>query len=682
MRHADPLSDPGGEAGNLPVPATTHTGKGFLPVALLFLITSSVIFAALFEWPRYQIILSLGAQRLTTPDNGLLFWALAGKSLLFFLPVLALCSVLTAIKLRRAAILVLGCCWLVGFYQMASDLVCVGFTGYHSWEYRLPLREIVSHPWLHARRWISEAGVSDSVLILGAFIILGTAMFVFSGWVIGRIGRDRNHRGRQAIFPAALYIPLMLGPVFGLALFSDPNVMERVVYTAFPAKVSRDRVLAFTKSVAEGLAISPTQRTLMDAPRADPQSPRAPARSVRHDIAGSGDTFANVDPADLIAAKRIAREAVEPGPVDSAAFVRKAGLPNLIIIIFESFRHDAISPDYMRNLDTWARKGLRLERHYSGSNCSHLGLFSLFYGRSALGYYQNFDRNVPPQLLDSLRRSGYEITFLTSGETKGHRGFDNFFNDKYCDNVILENQIGGNDMSNWPASDRGKLARLESMINAPKSKPQCVFFYLMSSHWGYAFPPEYELYKEESPFRRFFDPRGEIRSLMNRYVNSLLFLEHEVMKVLQSIDTARNIVVITGDHGESMADDGVFRHGTKMSDIQMRAPCVIVGAGVEPRTITTATSHLDLTPTLLHVMAGRNITVKNCQGRDLIADQAPADEVILSPANGMEWEGLLVIRGNKRLVFQTQTVSGSSEVKFKGVVDETGLYTHRIEYSR
>ena len=51
------------------------------------------------------------------------------------------------------------------------------------------------------------------------------------------------------------------------------------------------------------------------------------------------------------------------------------------------------------------------------------------------------------------------------------------------------------------------------------------------------------------------------------------------MKVLRSIDLRHNLVVITGDHGESMGEDGVFRHTTRMSEIQMRVPCVIVGAG-------------------------------------------------------------------------------------------------------
>ena len=145
-----------------------------------------------------------------------------------------------------------------------------------------------------------------------------------------------------------------------------------------------------------------------------------------------------VRPEDELLAMKFVREATYPGPADSSAFVKKPNLPNVIIIFFESFRHFAIGPELMRELDQWSQQGLRMERHYCGSNCSHLGLFSLFYGRSPLGYYQTLDRDIPPQLLESLRRSGYRITFLTSGETKGFRRLDRFLNDTYCDQILVE----------------------------------------------------------------------------------------------------------------------------------------------------------------------------------------------------------------------------------------------------
>ncbi len=385
-----------------------------------------------------------------------------------------------------------------------------------------------------------------------------------------------------------------------------------------------------------------------------------------------------VRPADELLAMKFVREATYPGPADSSAFVKKPNLPNVIIIFFESFRHFAIGPELMRELDQWSQQGLRMERHYCGSNCSHLGLFSLFYGRSPLGYYQTLDRDIPPQLLESLRRSGYWITFLTSGETKGFRRLDSFLNDTYCDQILVEGDFNFKDMKEWPDSDHRKLARLRSIVSTPRDQPQCVLFYLLSSHWRYSFPPQFEIYKEAASFRQFFNPWEQIQSHLNRYANSLLFLDHELMQVLRSIDLKQNIVVITGDHGESMGEDGVFRHGTRMSEIQMRTPCVMVGAGIKPRKIPTATVHSDILPTLLHALAQKSVPIENCQGRDLIADPSPADEVGIAPANGPLWEGLLIVRDKKRMVFTTDIFGEVPSFEFAGLVDEAGQYELKI----
>jgi membrane-anchored protein YejM (alkaline phosphatase superfamily) len=354
------------------------------------------------------------------------------------------------------------------------------------------------------------------------------------------------------------------------------------------------------------------------------------------------------------------------------------------MIIFESFRHFAIGPDLMKRLDEWSEQGLRLQRHYSGSNCSHLGLFSLLYGRTPLGFHETLTRKIPPQLLESLRQSGYRITFLTSGEVSGFRRIDQFINDRLCDEVIHEGEFTLAGMNEWPNSDRRKLAHARRIVNSDREEPQFVFFYLVSSHYRYPFPPEFEIYKEsigkESiSFWQLLNPREQIRNHLNRYANSLLFLEHEVMNLVKSIDLNRNIVMITGDHGESMGEDGVFTHASRMSEIQLRVPFVMVGSGIAPRKISTATVHTDILPTLLHVLADRSVSVRNCQGRDLIANAAPADEVVVVPANGPEWDGFMIIRGNKRMAFRpTRIPSISPLAEFTGLVDEAGQYELRI----
>jgi uncharacterized protein len=349
------------------------------------------------------------------------------------------------------------------------------------------------------------------------------------------------------------------------------------------------------------------------------------------------------------------------------------------MIIFESFRPSAVGPGLMKRLDKWADQGLRLERHYSGSNWSHLGMFSLLYGRAPLGFHQTLDRTIPPQMLESLRLSGYEVTFLTSGEVKGFRRMAQFMNDKYCDKVIEEGEFSDDGMDDWPDSDRHKLARAQSIVNKVQDKPQFVFFYLLSSHYRYAYPPEFEVFKESASFLHFLNPREQIRNHLSRYANSLLFLEHEIMKLVESIDPDRNIIILTGDHGESMGEDGVLTHASRMSEVQMRTPFVMVGPGIKPRKISTATVHMDVLPTLLHVLAGKNVPVRHCQGRDLLSDPPPADEVAVVPANGSDWRGFMIIKGDKRMAFRSMTTQEMPpSLEFAGLVDEVGQFELRV----
>lgn len=417
------------------------------------------------------------------------------------------------------------------------------------------------------------------------------------------------------------------------------------------------------------------------APRLDSLDARVESEQPRRDP--MADPGIGVTRRDEESATRMLRESLDPGPADSRAFVAKQGLPNVILIIFESFRHCAISPNLMAELDSWSEQGLRLQRHYSGSNCSHLGLFSLFYGRAPLGYHQTLDRKIPAQMLQSLRQSGYEITFLTSGETKGFRRLDQFINPGSCDNYVQEGEFTLQGMMDWPDSDRRKLADVQNIVNRPQKRPQFVFFYLVSSHYRYSFPPEFDIFKESPSIWEFLTPRAQIQNHMNRYSNAALFLEHEVMKTLRSIDPRRNLVIMTGDHGESIGEDGVFTHGSRMSEIQMRVPFVMVGPGVKPRTITTATGHADVLPTLLHALAGRNVPVRNTHGRDLMADPAPADEIAVVPANGPNWDGLMIIRGDRRMIFRTGTTPGQGPVmRFDGLADESGHYELKVKRSR
>ena len=673
------------------------------PEVLFFLGISSALFACLFEWDRYHIIMGPKAHSLALADEVLIFWLLAAKSLAWCTPVMLLAGVLLAAGFERTGVVIVNAAAVLIFYFFATDIISVSFSGYHLMDWLPHVRDMVKSPGQKIWQWAGDRFASETGLLFLMFAAAGPAVFFATRWMTRklfarfvRMGTRRN----QALATVGLACGV-LGVVPAMGLFQDQNLLDRL-YAALPPQSNfGESFQGLVEGVAHRLGIADTTGMIANlstisnpAARKVAERQVASVKDVREHLdlkagvrpemeyaepTGNDGQIGMPDQDDEMTAMRLTSEAVDPRPADLSAFVRKPNLPNVVLIIFESFRHSAIGPRLMTQLDAWSNNGLRLERHYSGSNCSHLGLFSLFYSRPALGYDQTLARNIPPQMFESLRRSGYRISCVTSGEMKGFRRLDNFVNDRYCHDIIFEGAFGLNGMKDWPDSDRRKLARVRSILNAPQDQPQFVFFYLLSSHYRYPFPSEFDVHHESATFWQFLNPREQIRNHLNRYANSLLFLQHEVMNFLQSINLDRNLILITGDHGESMGEDGVFTHASRMSEIQMRVPFVMVGPGVEPRKIRTATSHMDVLPTLLHTLAGKNVPIENCQGRDLIADPTPEDKVALVPANGANWDGMVLIRGNNRLAFRTTTGPGQKpSAQFAGMLDEAGNYEFKV----
>ncbi len=383
MSFADASRDQGEKDKTYNPSTAMNSPVALWPATLAFLILSSVLFAWFFEWDRYQVITAYRLHSLSLLDQVLLFWLLVAKSLCWFVPLLLMAAVLIALGLTRMAPLVLNCFWIGIFYFMAVDLVAVNYTAYHAWEYWLPMREILAHPQHQFTRWLTEELTAETLVVFGVFAISGPVGFIFSRRTAMRLGRvfPRLRSPQAVALMTVLFVFAIGGVVPALFLFSDKAVLDRTFSSLpFPTEVREALRASVEEPVGRGaqvrMASSPDLSGAIGYSGAKQEDRRGMPRSSGY--------LAGVRPADELVAMRYVHGAVDPGPADFSAFVNKANLPNVIIIFFESFRHFAIAPELMRELDEWSHQGLRLERHYSGSNCSHLGLFSLFYGRSPL----------------------------------------------------------------------------------------------------------------------------------------------------------------------------------------------------------------------------------------------------------------------------------------------------------
>ena len=300
-------------------------------------------------------------------------------------------------------------------------------------------------------------------------------------------------------------------------------------------------------------------------------------------------------------------------PADRQTIALPPRPPNVVMIVTESFRHDAFTPELMPRLSRWASGGFVSPEHDSGTIYSESGMFALLYGRSPAVFHQTLDAHVPPQLCVTLRQAGYDCAYF-SGHPKVWQRREEYLNEQTMDHFVHD------DHGTWPEWDQHALDGMVKMVNESK-KPVFAIVLLMSSHFEYQYPPRYEVDRPVSGSAwhvtsvRTLGPGDELPH-RNRYRNCMRFIDDAVAGAIDQLDPAHNLVVFTGDHGESINDDGRYTHGYSFAEVVTRTPFAMVGPGISPEVTPRPTYHVDVLPSLLHALSGRPQQLAHTHGID------------------------------------------------------------------
>jgi membrane-anchored protein YejM (alkaline phosphatase superfamily) len=293
----------------------------------------------------------------------------------------------------------------------------------------------------------------------------------------------------------------------------------------------------------------------------------------------------------------------------SITSTNESALPNVVLLILESFRHESISPQRMPRLHAWAQKGIVATNHYSSSNCSPQGGFALLFGQLAMCMDSVLDTGADASLCSMTKTAGYETSLHASCDFF-YRRMSEYFGEPDFDSVELLPFERGR----WPQADRQTIRSLQTKIESSQGPQLCVAF-LLSTHYDYQYPAELEnLDVSEIVDATMVKGPGieqvSQRESRLRYLKSLAFMDEIIGDLVDSLDMSKNIVIVTGDHGEAMWEDGTIAHGSRLSEIQTRVPMVIRGPGIPTAQFAIPTSHIDLLPTL-----AANLGVTISQGR-------------------------------------------------------------------
>ncbi len=354
-----------------------------------------------------------------------------------------------------------------------------------------------------------------------------------------------------------------------------------------------------------------------------------------------------------------------PEPVRPAA---QAGRPNLLFIVSDTLRADAIDCERLRdrtpNLCDIADRGVLFENAYAGGPWTLPSSVALFTGNHATSYGQlppgsaadwserdEFFRIADEEVLlaEALVERGYDAIRFNEGMLPGEaNAFQGLEQPTLRRSELLEiiNRYYP-ESEEWgdrrlPLQDLGVLRYLAKgsenpfflllwIINphAPYSPPEATVaqlserlgplryeaaFYAQLGHLNKPEEGHHELrkhapYTDEEVEMLVGLYRGEVRAVDERIGR---FLELLRARGLEE-DT---VIVVTSDHGEGFGEHDRFLHGNSFYEELLHIPLIMAGPGIPSgKRITARVPNVDVMPTLCDLMGAGCMT--DTEGRSL-----------------------------------------------------------------
>ncbi len=331
-----------------------------------------------------------------------------------------------------------------------------------------------------------------------------------------------------------------------------------------------------------------------------------------------------------------------PGPTaHSTTYFNQAQPPNIVLVTIDTLRADQLGSyghPYMKTpaLDAVASAGARFLQHQvqePQTNPSHASLFSGMYPSSSGVRVHGVDR-LPSNLASLaslLSDAGYQTAGLYSWVSFAdqYSGFQRGFQ-VYRD-LSQPLQPGADPFDLGTRKGRADQTTDAAIAQLRAFSPKTP--YLL---WVHYFDPHYP-YQPPDNFARVYDRTyqgqvdgslqtvaavesgslkltgADLQKLLSLYQAEITFLDSQITRLFQELDSsdqAKNtVVVVTGDHGESMGEhadlneNGDYFHPHSLYDTEQRVPLLLrypgqVRAGVS---IQAPSQAVDVLPTILEL---------------------------------------------------------------------------------
>ncbi|MEX2531757.1 MAG: sulfatase-like hydrolase/transferase [Gemmatimonadota bacterium] len=280
------------------------------------------------------------------------------------------------------------------------------------------------------------------------------------------------------------------------------------------------------------------------------------------------------------------------------------GRPNVLLLLLESWRADALNPDVTPRMHELAERSSVFLNHFSSGNSTPQGVFPLFYGLHST-YWPAVKANAPtidnPVLIDALEDNGYAFGIFAESHFDRHKIKDAIFR-----GIPVREPFEGETPDE---KDEDMTNRLFAFMEEQHrtERPFFGFAFYKSTHYSYHYP------EDSAPFQPTRNlnivlaaaDADDPTPVLHDYLNSVHWVDQLVGRLVDRMEKAgileNTILVVTSDHGEEFNDNGrnYWGHTGNFTRYQTQVPMIVYSPWEKPRRVTSVTSHVDLPPTLL-----------------------------------------------------------------------------------
>ncbi len=290
---------------------------------------------------------------------------------------------------------------------------------------------------------------------------------------------------------------------------------------------------------------------------------------------------------------------------------RDAGRTNVLLVTIDTLRADRTGGRLTPSLNALAARGTRFLNARSPVPLTLPAHASLMTGLlpPRHGVRMNGVHRLSPAvptLATTLDAAGYQTGTIVGAYVLDRRfGLARGF-DTYDAEIPRREEIAGE----LEAERRGDIVADRAIAWLKGRHPDAPFFLWM------------HLYDPHAPYE---PPASWLeRAGGQRYDGEVAYADAQLGRVIDALQASgqadRTLVIVTGDHGESLGEHGEPTHGLLVYEGAVRIPLVVAGPGVPRAERADAASLVDVLPTVLRLLGFQPAAAGD--GRDLLARKA------------------------------------------------------------